>query len=156
MHCVNRWLLLSALTLLLSACASLPAGDFDEPVVDVVGLQPVAGSGLEARFAISLRVVNPNSTPLEVKGIYYELDIEGNRLLSGASSEPVTVPGYGEEILRVEASTSMFGSFSLIRELMTNPPDDGLDYALNAKLSLQGLGRAIRVERSGKVGGPEA
>ena len=138
--------------LLLGACASLPSSDFDEPTIDLVGLRPMATEGLEARFEMSLRVVNPNDFALELKGVYYELDVEGNRLLSGASSEHVTVPAFGEALLKLEAGTSMFGSFNLIRELMGRPPEDGIAYELNAKISIANRFNSIRVSRAGKLG----
>ncbi len=48
------------LAVLLSACASLLPGD--APQVDVVGVQPVPGQGMELRLLVKLRVMNPNDT----------------------------------------------------------------------------------------------
>jgi LEA14-like dessication related protein len=155
MYSFIRTLSVLCLLTLAASCATL-SPDFDKPVVEVVGLQPIKGSGLEARFRISLRIVNPNEADLQVKGIYYELDIQGSRLMSGASSEAATVPGYGEAVVELEGSASVLGSLGLIRKLMTEPPKDGIDYELSAKISLGNMPRAVRVKQAGRIGAPKS
>ena len=43
----------------------------------------------------------------------------------------------------------MLGSLALIRDLISNPPDAGIPYRLNAKISRKGLGGSLRVKREG-------
>jgi LEA14-like dessication related protein len=148
-----RFSLLTAL-LLLGACASLQPGgsDFDPPTVELMGIKPGRSHGLEARFDLSLRVVNPNSRELAVEGVYYELWIQGKKLLTGASSEPVTIPAYSEGQVDVSGVASLFGSFALLANLMETKPENGVDYELKAKLSIAGLPTAVRISHEGSFG----
>ncbi len=45
----------------------------------------------------------------------------------------------------------MLGSLTLLRDLMTNPPDEGIPYTLKAKLSRGGISGAIRITREGRI-----
>ncbi|MDP5052233.1 MAG: hypothetical protein NWP69_00470, partial [Congregibacter sp.] len=54
----------TVLLTLLGGCASMNALDFDKPEVELLALQPMPSQGMEARFLVKLRVVNPNSLPL--------------------------------------------------------------------------------------------
>ena len=80
--------LLPALALvLLTACAGFnPGGDpIEAPSIELVGFKPLKSEGMEARFGITLRVVNPNAIALDIEGVYYELEVEGSKLLSHRS-----------------------------------------------------------------------
>ena len=142
--------------LMLGGCAALQPGgsDFDPPTVELMGVKPVRSQGLEARFDISLRVVNPNARALDVEGVYYELWVEDKKLLSGASAEPVTIPAYGEGSLTVSGVASLFGSFSLLTNLMQSKPEDGIEYELKTKISIAGIPTAVRISQKGVFGAP--
>ncbi|MFT4767033.1 MAG: LEA14-like dessication related protein [Glaciecola sp.] len=149
---VNR-LVLSLLftTLLLSGCASVGMLDFDDPEIELLALEPLPSQGLEARFLVKLRVVNPNSIPLEINGMAYDVFIRDSKVLSGVSNEGLKIDAYSESVAELEVAAGMFGSLALIRDLMSKPTDGGLPYKLNAKLSRSGLGGAIRVSREGSI-----
>lgn len=137
--------------LIIAGCAALNVADFDEPQIELLGLTPMAGSGMEARFLVKLRIVNPNAIPLEVDGMAYDVFIRGNKLLSGVSNEPLRVAAYGESTAELEVAAGMMSSFALLRDLMSNPPEGGLPYRLNAKLSRKGLIGALRVSKEGNI-----
>ncbi|MFT4873594.1 LEA type 2 family protein [Congregibacter sp.] len=149
---VNR-LVLSLLftTLLLSGCASVGMLDFDDPEIELLALEPLPSQGLEARFLVKLRVVNPNSIPLEINGMAYDVFIRDSKVLSGVSNEGLKIDAYSESVAELEVAAGMFGSLALIRDLMSKPTDGGLPYKLNAKLSRSGIGGAIRVSREGSI-----
>ena len=65
----NLGRLLPALCLgvLLSACSTF--GQRDPLRIDLVGLEPLPGQGMEMRFMVKLRVQNPNDEPIEYNGI---------------------------------------------------------------------------------------
>jgi LEA14-like dessication related protein len=150
-----RYTLLVAVVL-LGACATLPgASDFDPPTVELAGIRPAKSDGLEARFDLSLRVVNPNTRELVVEGVYYELYVQGKKLLTGANSEPVTIPAYSEGRVDVSGVASLFGSIALLANLMDTRPETGVDYELKAKVSIAGMPRAVRVSHAGSFGARE-
>ena len=136
---------------LISGCANLPLADFDEPQVELMGLEPLPSQGMEARFLVKLRIVNPNSVPLEIDGMAYDLYLRDNKVFSGVSNEGLSVEAYGESTAELEVAAGVFGSLSLIRDVLSNPPADGMPYRLNAKLSRSGIGGAIRVTKEGTI-----
>jgi LEA14-like dessication related protein len=72
--------MLSLLLLSLSACALFPNRD---PVnINVVGLEPLPSQDLEVRFAIKIRVQNPNETAIDYNGIALDLEVNGHSLAS--------------------------------------------------------------------------
>src|SRR6478735_6711370 len=98
-------LLVLALATSLAACASLP--NHDPPTITVAGVEPLPGQGLELRFAIKLRVQNPNNTDLSYQGVALQLDVNGQRLATGVSNQAGRVPGYGESVFTVPVTVSM-------------------------------------------------
>jgi LEA14-like dessication related protein len=98
----------------LSACAGL--GGLDMPIVKVVGLSPLPNEGLELRFALKLRVQNPNDTPIEFDGVAVELDLDGKGLASGVSDQRGQVPRYGELVVTVPVSIS---ALSALRQVLS-------------------------------------
>lgn len=90
---------LLALPLLLAGCASVIHRE--PPKVDVVGIEPLAGQGLELRLAVKLRVLNPNDIAIDYDGLYLELDVRGKNFARGVSNERGSVPRFGETVLSV-------------------------------------------------------
>ncbi|MEE4300123.1 MAG: LEA type 2 family protein [Pseudomonadales bacterium] len=138
------------LMLLLGSCANLgELAGFDEPDVELLGLEPLPVRGMEARFLVRLRVVNPNPVPLLLDGMAFDLFLRDSKVLSGVSNEGLDVGAYSESVANVEVAAGMLGSLSLLRDLMTDPGDGSIPYRLDTKLSLQGIRRAIRIDREG-------
>lgn len=60
-------MVLSLLLLTLSSCALFPNRD---PVnINVVGIEPLQSQDLEVRFAVKLRIQNPNETAIDYNGV---------------------------------------------------------------------------------------
>ncbi|MDZ4336410.1 MAG: LEA type 2 family protein, partial [Pseudomonas sp.] len=82
--------LLVSLLLTLAACSTLAPRD---PLrIELVGIEPLPGEGLEARFAIKLRVQNPNNQAIDFDGVDLELQVNQQPLLSGVSDQRGQVP----------------------------------------------------------------
>ena len=64
-----QWLPVAAVT---AGCATMGR---DPVQVQVVGVEPLDGEGMELRFLCKLRVQNPNDTPIEFNGIYLDLQV---------------------------------------------------------------------------------
>lgn len=143
--------LLGAVFAVLAGCASIGTLDFDDPEIELLGLEPLPSQGMEARFLVKLRVVNPNSIALNIEGMSYDIFIRDSKVLSGVSNQALSVAAYSEGVAELEVAAGMFGSLALIRDLMTNPVEGGLPYRLNAKLARKGLGGSIRVSREGQI-----
>ena len=137
--------------LAVAGCAGIGLDDFDKPDVELLSLEPLPGRGLEARFLLRLRIVNPNPVKLDIDGLAYEVFLRESKVLSGASNERVVVDAYGEGEAGLEVAAGMLGSLSLLRDLMSQPADSGIPYRLNAKISRRGIGGALRVSREGML-----
>ena len=122
--------LLVALT--LSACASLMPGD--PPRVDVVGVMPLQGQGMELRMLVQLRVINPNDAPIDYDGVYVEMDVRGQRFASGVSDARGTVPRFGEAVISVPMTVP---AFAMLRQALGVAQGDisTVKYAVSGKLS---------------------
>ena len=70
---MRKLMVLSLLLLSLSACALFPNRD---PVnINVVGIEPLQSQDLEVRFAVKLRVQNPNETAIDYNGVALDLSL---------------------------------------------------------------------------------
>jgi len=142
---------------LLSSCASLP-GNADSPIVRVVGIEPLPQEGLEARFALKLRVQNPNESDLAYDGLSIKLDIAGRGLASGVSNDNGYIPRFSETVLTIPVSISAFSIFRQVLALADganrekNALNEPLAYKLTGKLGApQGSFRATRFSDSGEL-----
>ncbi|MGA6098185.1 LEA type 2 family protein [Stutzerimonas marianensis] len=140
-----RLSLLAVLAIALAACAAFSPRD---PLnVQVAGVEPLPGEGLELRMAVKLRVQNPNDMALEYNGVALDLEVNGRRLASGVSDASGSVPRFGETVLRVPVTIS---AFSAARQALGLAEHIGLDevpYVLRGKLAGGLFGTQRFVER---------
>ncbi|MBA4142623.1 MAG: LEA type 2 family protein [Nitrosospira sp.] len=147
--------LVSALIFILSGCAVLQQHD---PLrITLAGIEPLEGKGMEARFAVQLRVQNHTSTPFDYDGIAVDLDVRGKTFASGVSDKRGTVPRFGETVITVPVSVPataiLHQAFELARGDLTKPK---ADYRLRGLLGGPGLGRGQRFEAEGELNLPAA
>ncbi|WP_433861662.1 LEA type 2 family protein [Pseudomonas thivervalensis] len=117
----------------LSACALFPHRD---PLsINVVGIEPLPNQGLEVRFAVKLRVQNPNETAIDYNGMALDLEVNGRTLATGVSDQAGSIPRFSEAILSIPVSIS---AFSVLRQTLGLSQTQGLDnlpYVLKGKLA---------------------
>ncbi|MFI8643263.1 LEA type 2 family protein [Pseudomonas iridis] len=146
-------LILSLLLLSLSACALFPNRD---PVnINVVGIEPLTSQDLEVRFAIKLRVQNPNETAIDYNGIALDLEVNGHSLASGVSDQSGTIARFSETVVSVPVSVSAFSVLRQTLGLSQTQTLDNLPYVLRGKLA-GGLFGTMRFVDSGKLSLPTA
>lgn len=140
------------LALLLAGCGSL--GQRDPLRVDLAGMQPLPGAGLEMRFNLKLRIQNPNEAAINYNGVALELDVNGLPLASGVSSQGGVVNGFGESLIEVPVTIS---AFSILRQawgITENGPVQHVPYRLRGKLG-GGLWGTRRFTNAGVISIPE-
>lgn len=81
--------------MLLGACAVL-SPTFEKPSVSVVGVEMQGGNILQQNFLVTLKIHNPNTVALPVKGLTADLRVNGEEIASGTGAHPVTVPALGD------------------------------------------------------------
>jgi hypothetical protein len=145
-------LLLVVLLLGLGACSSLNLRD---PLqIDLAGLEPLPGESMEMRFALQLRVQNPNSQPVDFRGVALELEVNGQPLASGVSDQSGQIPGFGEKILSIPVSITAFSMMRQAWAAAGYKQGSNLPYELNGKLA-GGLFGTHRFSASGTLNWPQ-
>jgi hypothetical protein len=138
-------LVISTLIFCLSACAALRP---QEPLrISVAGLEPLEGKGMEARFAVSLRIQNHGAVPLDYDGVALDLDLHGMSFASGVSGQQGTIPRFGETVILVPVTVPATAIVRHVFRLTTS--DHGrADYELRGQLGAPGfaIGRHFNVK----------
>ena len=119
--------------LLFGGCASLQRR---EPIeVIMVGVEPLQGEELELRMLVKLRIQNPNDLPLDFNGVSVEMDVQGKRFATGVSDAVGSVPRFGETIVSVPVSISLFRIMRQAMDVVTNEYRGKLEYELTGRLA---------------------
>jgi LEA14-like dessication related protein len=100
-------LCLLVFTLVLGGCATLSG--LDAPRVNLSNITPQDMTLFEQKFLVQLRIQNPNDVPLEVKGMTFNLDLNGKSFASGLSNQQVTIPRFGSAVVDVEVFSGLAG-----------------------------------------------
>jgi LEA14-like dessication related protein len=117
----------------LSACALFPHRD---PLnINVVGIEPLPSEGLEMRFAVKLRLQNPNETAIDYSGAALDLEVNGRTLATGVSDQSGSIPRFSEGILSIPVSISAFSVLRQTLGLSQTQSLDNLPYVLKGKLA---------------------
>lgn len=153
---VVRLLSIMLITVTLASCAALSPRD---PLnIQVAGIEPLPGEGLELRLAVKLRLQNPNDSEIDYNGVALDLEVNGRRLASGVSSQSGRVSRFGETVLTVPVTIS---AFSAARQALGVAEAGGMQevpYVLRGKLAGGLLGTVRFTEKgtfdlSGATGG---
>lgn len=145
---MRRRPVLAALPALLAACASLPGRD---PVkVQLAGLDPLEGEGLELRFLCRLRIQNPNDAPVDFRGVSVDLRVRGSNFASGVSDVAGTVPAFGETVVQVPVTISAINMARVVIGFAMGDGPRKVDYVMNGKLGGGAFG-TMRFESSGEI-----
>jgi LEA14-like dessication related protein len=142
----NRLIMVCAV-LLFAGCASL-SPDFEEPSLQINSVRLINFDGITPQFEIDLHIVNPNRDALDLKGLSYTLDLAGNQVVSGATSNLPVVAAYGEADFKIDASVSLLDGLQLMSKLM-NEYQENITYEFNAKLDLGSFYPTIPITREG-------
>ncbi|AZC50590.1 LEA type 2 family protein [Pseudomonas chlororaphis] len=126
-------LTLCLLLLSLSACALFPQRD--QLHINVVGIEPLPSQDLEVRFAIKLRLQNPNETAINYNGVALDLEVNGQPLATGVSNQTGSIARFSEGVLVVPVSVSAFAVLRQTLGLSQTQNLDDLPYVLRGKLA---------------------
>ena len=144
---LSAWLIVT-----LAGCSTLAPRD---PLrIQLVGIEPLQGEELEVRFAVKLRVQNPNDKPIDFDGIALELEVNRQPLLSGVSNQSGQVPRYGESVLRIPLSLSAYAALRQAWGMAGYQDGKGLPYELRGKLA-NGLFSTWRFNDRGTLNWPQ-
>jgi LEA14-like dessication related protein len=123
---------LAAAPLFVAGCATLQGQEALR--VNVVGLEKLEGEGFELRFAVKLRVQNPNTSGVDFDGIALDLDVNGRALANGVSSARGSIPRFGETVVTVPVSVSAIAAVRQMLGLIDGNAKGELPYKLRGRL----------------------
>jgi Late embryogenesis abundant protein len=149
---MSRRHLLILLTGAIAGCAALPGQD---PLrVTLAGIEGLPGAGLEVRFAVKLRVQNPNDTTIDFDGVAINLEVRGMDLGSGVSDAKGSIPRFGETLLTIPVTVS---AFALVRQGLSFATGDRskVTFVASGKLGGTGFG-SMRFKTQGEFEIPSA
>lgn len=145
--------LIVLLPLLIIGCAWVPAR-VEPPSVHIADIRLLGASLFEQRYALSLRVQNPNDFDLPINGLSYEVELNDRLFATGASSHAVTVPRFGSALIEVEGVSTLPDLLRQYRQLARGELA-GLHYRLKGTLSLRGGRGPIPFDYRGEIGLPD-
>jgi LEA14-like dessication related protein len=98
---------------LVSGCASLFSMG-EKPRVDIVNITPKEMRLMEQTFLMELRIQNPTETDLDITGLAFDLEINGQPFAKGVSNQSLKVDRLSTNTIQMEAYT---GLTSILRQL---------------------------------------
>jgi hypothetical protein len=142
-------LLIVIFAALLSSCATLSPG-YEEPTVTLSSFRALPSEGMVPAFEIGLRIINPNSQPLNLEGIVYTVSLEGYELVKGVGKDFPAIEGYSEGEVKLTASANLLAGIRFVGDMMQSG-EESLEYEFKAKLDLGGLYPSIKVREAGEI-----
>ena len=121
------------LSILLAGCATLFwAGE--KPHVDIVNVVPKEMRLLEQTFLLELRIQNPTETELDINGLSFELEINGQPFARGVSNKSVKVERLSTKVVEVEAYTGLTSILRQLSEVKKGSYASGFKYRIKGSL----------------------
>jgi len=145
----SLWLL-SVLMAFSSGCAGL-GKRLQPPRINVADIRVQEVKPFETVLKIDLRLINPNDTPLDIKGLNCDLELNGNRFASGVADAKIAIPPFGTGVIPVTVYSSVF---RVIRGVLGLQGRKNLKYKLKGQVHVEGstlLGSTIPFESNGEL-----
>lgn len=139
---------------MIGSCATLP-DTTEPPNLSVVSIEPLEVTPLEQTYRIVIRLQNPNDHALDITGMSYVLEVNGEPLLKGVSDDAVNVPRFGEEMIELTGVSTLFGFVRQIQALQTNESGN-IDYRLSGKLGIRNRLGSLPFSYAGTLLSPAA
>lgn len=150
MNSQRRLILAAAAAMTLGGCAGIRPG-YERPSLTLDSFRAIPSEGMTPRFGLGLRVVNPNPAPLPLRGMSYNVAIEGHRIITGVAGDLETVPAYGESVIELQAGIDLISGLRLINDLLQDTRRENVRYNLKARLDTGGLSRFLVLEEAGQL-----
>jgi hypothetical protein len=116
----------------LIGCATLSTRD---PLnIDVAGIEPLPGEGLEMRMAVKIRIQNPNDNEVKYTGAALTLYLNDSKLGNGVSDMSGTVPRYGQTVITIPVAISAFSAVQQLLGIMGGTGPGEITFRVRGKL----------------------
>jgi LEA14-like dessication related protein len=134
----------------LYACTAL---SMQEPLsVTIADLKPIEVGLLEQRYALKVRVLNPNDVEIAFDGVVFDLEVNDVAFAKGVSNQKSVIPRFGEAVIDVQAVSGLQNILMQINELLKGERTT-LTYRIKGRLHTGGFGYT-RFDSSGEIALP--
>ncbi len=133
-----------------SACAGLRV---HEPLnVTIVDITPMDMSLLEQRYAVKVRLLNPNDVDIAFDGVVFDLEVNDKPFAKGVSDRGGSIPRFGEAVIDIRVVT---GLQNILRQIVELQKEDraGFSYHIKGRLHSTG-GLTIPFDTKGQFALP--
>lgn len=135
--------------LALSGCSSL-GPKIEPPRLTIVRVAMTSADIFSQQFLVRLNVENPNDRELPVRGIEYELFLEGDSFAEGASNRSFVIPALGETEFDMTVRTNFVSGIGRLLSRLNGRTQ--VQYVLEGKvLTDLGMVKRIPFQQSGTV-----
>ncbi|HET6488932.1 MAG TPA: LEA type 2 family protein [Syntrophales bacterium] len=124
---------LALLMFFLTGCASL-MWTGEKPSVEIVSIMPKEMRLLEQTFTMELRIQNPTDAVLDINGMAFELEINGQPFAKGVSNQSVKVERLSTKVVEVEAYTGLTSILRQLSEARKGGYSSGFRYRLKGSV----------------------
>ncbi len=134
----------------LSACV---AWAIREPLnVTIADITPLDVNLLEQRYAVKVRLLNPNNAEIDFDGVVFDLEINDKPFAKGVSDRGGTIPRFGEAVIDLQVVS---GLQSFLRQIPDFQKTDraGFSYHIRGRLHSTG-GLTIPFDTKGQFALP--
>lgn len=140
--------ILTLLVSLTTACTTLT--DEARPRVQLAGLQMLDATLMEQRFLARVRIQNRDRRPLEVEGLTFDLELNGQPFASGVSHRKLVLDGLSEGVVEVTLTSTLFGLIRQIQALQAQQ-EAPFRYAFRGTLYVAGRIAGIPFSEEGEM-----
>ena len=135
----------------LTGCSTWMTGGFKDPDVQLIKVDVVKARLLEQEFRLRFRIDNPNGVSLPVRGLDYNVHLNGIQLAEGYSNEWFTVPAHGHHTFDVPVRTNLWRHLKGVVEALEEP-EAPIRYRLRGEVKTGLLfGRSVHLQRNGEI-----
>ncbi len=124
-----------ALLLSLTGCTALRP-QIEAPRLSLVSVGMVSADIFSQQFRIRLHVQNPNDRDIPVRGIDYELFLQGDSFAEGVTNEAFVIPALGEREFDMNVRTNFVSSIGRLLSRMNGRDGNKVDYAITGKVAV--------------------
>ena len=134
---------------LIMGCAALPQ-KAEAPRVSITAIDIVDAGVLEQRYQIKLRVQNPNDFDFVIKGIQFEIKLNGQSFVTGVSGNTVNVPRFSSAVLDLEAVSTLASLARQLQEMAENKTP-AASYGITGKVHLAQPAISLPFHEEGEI-----
>jgi LEA14-like dessication related protein len=131
-HFIRQFLILFVTCIALAGCAGITY-HAQPPQISINNIQLVDAQLLEQRYDLTLRIQNTNDFPFFIKGLSYQLDINGSEFAHGISRHSLNILPYEEKFLTVSLISNTFGVINQLQAL--SKTGEALHFRLKGNVS---------------------